>query len=888
MPASSAINPKTGRRYNFVDPAKQQNAELRQIEANIGLLERKQRALLAHDNLLTFTQFTMPDPEAPSDVNRTKYEAAPFHKAVAAGLEEVERGETPQLIFCMPPRHGKCCAHDTPVLTPAGWRTHGELRPGDSVYGPDGRPTKIVAVSADVDEVAPVTFSNGEVVRCHPNHEWTVYDRAQRDGKRWRTLETRDIAKRVLRNGPPGRGGRFTLQLPEVSALDFPAALLPLQPYVLGAWLGDGSSSGPRLAHAQGDQEVVDAVEACGYPASRRWSQLSTQVGYAEFCGKRGVGSEMQRALRGLNVLNDKHVPELYLRASVEQRLQLLAGLVDTDGHVEAATGRVRFSTCSGALRDGVYDLCSTLGFKPYVAEVQPTTSSSGIVGRKVVYQVGFQPTRALPTRIPRKQIQNIAQQRRVSIVAVGPVEKGAARSIQVARADGLYIVGRQLVPTHNSELATRRLAAWYSGRHPSHDVIVAAAGDTLAHDFGSDVRAIMQSPSYRQVFPNYKLRRGGTAKDNIQTTDGGRLIFAGRGGQINGRGAHLMLIDDLYKDHEEARSQTIRDQAWNWFTKVALYRRMGKKLTIITMTRWHSDDIIGRLTDPENPHYNAEEAKTWKIIRLPGLAEDDDPLGRAVGEPLWPERYDLAYHLGNQRRDPMGFASLTQQRPSVADGVLYRRENIKYYNKGEEPEGLRYYASSDHAVGVKQRNDPSCFLKGGMDRQGSLYLTECFWQRVKTDLAVEAMLAMARGEAAPLLWWAEKGHISQSIGPFLYKRMTETNTYINIREVTPIGDKEQRSQTAAAMVGVGRIYFPRGEIWVERAINELMAFPNGNHDDFADALALLCNGLRSMFGAGPKPEDKKAEPAFGTGAWLKLQNKLEADAKDRAAAGGF
>src|SRR5690606_20560937 len=110
---------------------------------------------------------------------------------------------------------------------------------------------------------------------------------------------------------------------------------------------------------------------------------------------------------------------------------------------------------------------------------------------------------------------------------------------------------------------------------------------------------------------------------DNIVTDRGGRIISAGRGGQINGRGAHLLLVDDLYKDADEARSETIRNKAWDWFTKVALYRRMGKRLTVITMTRWHSDDIIGRLTDPDNPHYNAQEAAEWKIIRLPGLAEE-------------------------------------------------------------------------------------------------------------------------------------------------------------------------------------------------------------------------------------------------------------------------
>lgn len=442
--------------------------------------------------------------------------------------------------------------------------------------------------------------------------------------------------------------------------------------------------------------------------------------------------------------------------------------------------------------------------------------------------------------------------------------------------------------PRHGkTELATKRMAAWYSGKHANHDIIVASASDLLATDVGADVRTIMGTPQFKQVFPNHKLMRGGTAKDNMQTTEGGRLIFAGRGGTINGRGAHLLLIDDLYKDHEEARSETIRDAAWNWFTKVALMRRMGKRLTIITMTRWHSDDIIGRLTDPESPHYSAEEAASWKIIRLPGIAEDDDPLGRRPGEALWPERYDEEYHRGNQRRDPLGFAALVQQRPTVADGTLFRRETLQRYE--HLPDNLRYYCASDHAVATKQRNDPSCFIKVGVDPQSNIYVLDVVWKRMKTDEAVEAMLTMAGDDRKPLLWWAERGHISGSIGPFLYKRMAETGTYINLVEVTPKSDKEQRAQSIAARFAMGKVLFPKEpKWWTEKAVDELLAFPNGMHDDFADALAYIGLGLQYQFGAA-KTETKKVEqPKTGTVTWMKQMSKWQAE-RDRARAnGGF
>jgi predicted phage terminase large subunit-like protein len=437
--------------------------------------------------------------------------------------------------------------------------------------------------------------------------------------------------------------------------------------------------------------------------------------------------------------------------------------------------------------------------------------------------------------------------------------------------------------PRHGkTELATKRACAWYSGRHPDNDIIVASASDLLAQDMGADVRTIMGTPQYKQVFPRHKLMRGGSAKDNLQTDKGGRLIFAGRGGTINGRGAHLLLIDDLYKDFEEARSDAVREATWNWLTKVALMRRMGKRLTIITMTRWHSDDVIGRLTDPENPAYNAEEAASWMIIRLPGIAEEDDPLGRAPGEALWPARYDEEYHRGNQRRDPLGFAALVQQTPTVADGVLFRRETIQFVRPQALPENLRFYCASDHAVGTKQRNDPSCLLKVGVDPQNNIYIFTPVWKRMPTDEAVEAMLTMATDGQNPLLWWAERGHISASIGPFLRKRMLETGRYINLVEVTPKADKEQRAQSIAARVAMGKVYFVVNRDgsqpqWVERAVNEMMAFPNGVHDDFVDALAYIGLGLGSQFGGSDVKAKKAAEPQPGSLAWLRQQNARDA-----------
>lgn len=475
----------------------------------------------------------------------------------------------------------------------------------------------------------------------------------------------------------------------------------------------------------------------------------------------------------------------------------------------------------------------------------------------------------------------------------MAPFHKAVAEALEEVVKGNITKLIFCMPPRHGkSELATRRLAAWYAGLHPEHDIIIASASDKLAEDFGQDIREIMGTPQFKQVFPSFGLVKGGTAKDNIRTRAGGRIVSAGRGGTINGRGANLLLVDDLFRDFEDARSQAMRDMCWNWLLNVAFFRRMGKKLTIITMTRWHSDDIIGRLTDPDNPHFNLEESKTWKIIRIPAIAEEGDPpesmIGRKPGEALWESEYSAEYLLGMARINPLGFAALQQQRPTVADGILFRRENIQYYDpRNLDGADLRYYAASDHAVGTKQTNDPSCFIKVAVDRQDNIYILETVWDRIPTDRAVEAMLTMGSGDRKPIIWWAERGHISKSIGPFLYKRMQETGTYLNIVEVTPAADKEQRAQSIAARVAMGKVYFPKGQPWAEKAIEQMLAFPNGTFDDFVDSLAYIGLGLQSLFGKGAKAPLKK-QSTHGTFNWLKDNDKWVEAKRRSASLGGF
>jgi len=446
------------------------------------------------------------------------------------------------------------------------------------------------------------------------------------------------------------------------------------------------------------------------------------------------------------------------------------------------------------------------------------------------------------------------------------------------------------LPPRHGkSEMISRRFIPWLLGNDGYRSVIFASYNEDFAQDFGADCRTIMESPQYKQVFPDFTFRKGGASKSRIQAGQGGMAVFVGRGGSITGRGGDFVIVDDPIKDAMEAGSPTLREHLWTWFTQVLMTRLMTSQASIvIVQTRWHEDDLIGRLTDPMNPHFNEEEAKKWKVINLPAIAEEDDALGRKPGELLWPSRFDQEFMDAQQRLDPRGFSALYQQQPSPDDGELFRRDDLLYYDRRELPEDLRIYAASDHAVGVdKTRNDATCCLVVGVSQDDDIYLLDVWWEKQPADKVVKAMIELIR-KWKPLIWWAERGHISKAIGPFLRKRMHETRTHCLIEEVTPVANKVQRAQSIVGRMAMKRVYLPKVSFWTAKAVDELMKFPNSRHDDFVDALSWIGMGLGRITGPGrAMPEDPDI-PKIGTMGYLKWSSSQVERQAQLQRTGGF
>ncbi len=439
------------------------------------------------------------------------------------------------------------------------------------------------------------------------------------------------------------------------------------------------------------------------------------------------------------------------------------------------------------------------------------------------------------------------------------------------------------------SQLVSKSFPPWLLGRDPYRQVVVTSYGEDLAKEFGRDVREQMVSPFYQQIFPRTELRRGSRAADRLQTKAGGLAHFVGIGGPLTGKGADYLLIDDYIKDAEEARSRAAKDKHWEWYSRVALSRVMGVGgAVVITATRWAEDDLIGRLTDPDLEYVSEAQAAQWTVINLPAFAEEDDPLGREPGDVLWEARTPRAFLENFRQLDPAGFAALYMGRPAPPEGNFFQRDQLRTYQPHQLPQNLRYYAASDHAVSLEQKRDRTCLGVVGVDEQDNIWvLPDLVWARLDAEDQTEAMLALMR-QYQPLAWWAEKGHISQSIGPFLRKRMLEEGVFTAISEKTPVKDKLTRAQAIQARTSMGKVYFPAFAPWWSDALDELLTFPNGAHDDFVDFLAWIGLGLGRQVRAETPVVPEPEEPRSGTLKWIlatsdrlrKRNNDTEATAR--------
>ena len=363
------------------------------------------------------------------------------------------------VLMVTPTRYGKLEHNDTPVLTTKGWKKHGDLHPGDVVFHPSGEPTVVVAETPEMEVTHKITFQNGETLFTHANHEWYVYDRTMRkthrvNGKKivnsyggYRIMETQELASKRLQQEECNKlrdktreRNKYYVDAPQ--PCQFMEQKQILDPYFLGCWLGDGSKNKPVLTLSP--EKAKHILPHIPFKVTRDYKYTGCSA--YEFRHQ-----DILAKLHEIDVFKNKHIPDCYKYASQTQQKALLAGLVDTDGYVDK-NGRVVISCANEKLKDDIVELLTVMGQCPCAVAIPPTTSSSGIAGKKTVYNISFQPSYELPTH--HKKITRIVPHQRIGITKIEEVHNaGKGKCIQVDSPDGLYLVGKSLIPTHNSFL---------------------------------------------------------------------------------------------------------------------------------------------------------------------------------------------------------------------------------------------------------------------------------------------------------------------------------------------------------------------------------------------------------------------------------------------------
>lgn len=348
--------------------------------------------------------------------------------------------------------NGKLLADETPVMTRNGWKNHGDLVVGDEVVGLDGQYVKVTHIFPKGEANMCVTFTNGEQIYCHENHEWVLerHSDVEYKHKVYETKTLYDIFHNPDLRKWRGRGDEYKYRLPCRSAMVGEHKDLPIKPYTLGVWLGDGRSSNPDITTPNSDLAIIRSIiEDDHYEMS--WSTIHKTTGVGTYGFK-----DIRKPLQIFNMCHSrkktpKHIPEIYLTADYNQRMELLAGLLDTDGCLYKGRTKYIYSTTEQLLRDGIIELISTFGWRVCVQEIPPRTSSSGIVGRKTVWAIGFSPTENIPCRVERKKMKAPASRRRISFKSIEKCVPVTGNCIEVE--GGVYCVGKTMLPTHNSTL---------------------------------------------------------------------------------------------------------------------------------------------------------------------------------------------------------------------------------------------------------------------------------------------------------------------------------------------------------------------------------------------------------------------------------------------------
>ena len=381
--------------------------------------------------------------------------------------------------------------------------------------------------------------------------------------------------------------------------------------------------------------------------------------------------------------------------------------------------------------------------------------------------------------------------------------------------------------PRHGkSELVSRYFPAWYIGTFPDKRIILVSYEADFAATWGRKARDLLEEHGPSLFGIRVSGKSSAANRWDIEGHEGG-MITAGVNGPITGKGADIGIIDDPVKNDQEAMSVTYQERAYEWYKSTFRTRIQRDGAIILIMTRWHENDLAGKLLAAQE-----EEGEKWEVINLPAIAEDDDPLGREFGQPLCPDLFTIeALRSIEKAVGSFWWASLYQQRPSPAEGGIFKRYWWQYYRRAPDrfdeiiqswDMAFKDTKTADYVVGQVWR-------RKGADK----YLLDQVRDRMDFPATVQAVRSLSAK------WPQARNKLveDKANGPAVIA--TLKNEIPGLIAVNPEGGKIVRAQAVSPDIEAGNVYLPDPSVapWVHDFIEECTAFPNGTNDDQVDAM---------------------------------------------------
>jgi predicted phage terminase large subunit-like protein len=395
-----------------------------------------------------------------------------------------------------------------------------------------------------------------------------------------------------------------------------------------------------------------------------------------------------------------------------------------------------------------------------------------------------------------------------------------------------------EMPPRHGkSMLGSKYLSSWYLGTYPKRDVILTSASDDLAEAFSVESRDIIEE--WGKPLFGVSIRDDARGRKHWRLEQGGSLRAAGTGGSIMGRGADLLITDDYFRNAEDALSETSRNHVHEWFMSTALTRLSPHGAVVVIATRWHPDDLIGRLLRDA-----AHGGQPYKRISFPAIAEHDDELGRKPGDALWPEQWPLSslqstkdghYAAGY----PWLWEALYQQHPpsnlrSEFDAAWF--EGDIWYDELPLTGIVDRVMFLDPSLGKTEKSDYSAFIMVAIDTLGRMYVNASIERRNVSQMSTDAV--SIGHQFKPFAFGIESNGFQELLCEPIADRSKAAGFMLPIVPVNNRTNKETRIRGLTEYLSKREFRFQRNSPGVQLLLEQLKAFPAGRHDDGPDALA--------------------------------------------------